>query len=383
MQNKWLFLFGYKRIQLDEAKSHRVLELFRKGNIIARVLPGGIFEISIFSFRRAKRLLGDNFVFIEQGEGGLFSCIPFLGKHPAIPIGVLAFFLMYFFLSLFVFDVRIEGNASLTSEEIVEELSDAGLYVGARWKNIAFPEIEGRMLATSENVAWLNIYRRGLVAYVSVREKEKVPDAIQKDGYANIVSAYDAVIEEITFKDGSPAVEVGQSVKKGELLISAFDQEGKPTYAKGEVYGRVYGTFSVFIPRTDTEIVRHEYVKVKKSIKFLNFSINIFEKYRNLPQDYVIIEDKRRIMLSKDKPLPITLMDTYACLEVKNEVIREDEELIALAKEAHESAMLSYLSSGEIIFVRTHGEFCEDGYRMVSEICMLIEIGTEVPLPVS
>ena len=88
-------------------------------------------------------------------------------------------------------------------------------------------------------------------------------------------------------------------------------------------------------------------------------------------------------MLSKDKPLPITLMDTYACLEVKNEVIREDEELIALAKEAHESAMLSYLSSGEIIFVRTHGEFCEDGYRMVSEICMLIEIGTEVPLPVS
>ena len=85
-----------------------------------------------------------------------------------------------------------------------------------------------------------------------------------------IISVKDIPInEEITFKDGSPAVEVGQSVKKGELLISAFDQEGKPTYAKGEVYGRVYGTFSVFIPRTDTEIVRHEYVKVKKSIKFL------------------------------------------------------------------------------------------------------------------
>lgn len=383
MQNKWLFWFGYKRIQVDEEKSRRVLELFRKENILALAMPKGTFDISIFSFRKAKKLLCDNIVFIEQNDGGAFSLFTQLKKHIAIPIGIFIFLVMYLFLSHFVFDVRVEGNAYLTSEEIVEQLSETGLYVGARWKNLSFSEIEGRMLASSDDVAWLNIYRRGLVAYVMVKEKERVPDMSSEEGYANIVSAYDGVIEEVTVKEGSLAVEVGQSVKKGELLISAFDATGAPTYAKGEVYGRVYGTFSIFIPRTDTEIIRKEYVKVKKSVKIFNFFVNIFKNYGNLPQDYVIIEDKRRMMLSKDKPLPITLIDTYACLEVKNEVIREDDELIALAKEAHESAMVSYLSSGEIVFIRTHGEFCEDGYRMTSEICMLVNIGTEVPLPIS
>ena len=63
-------------------------------------------------------------------------------------------------------------------------------------------------------------------------------------------------------------------------------------------------------------------------------------------------------------------------------MVHTDEELISLAREAHESAMLSYISSGEIVFVKTQGEFTEDGYRMKSEICILTQIGEALPLVV-
>ncbi len=381
MQNKWFFYFGYVRIQLDPKDLKGCVTLLRKENIIAHFLADGRVDISIFHWKRAKRILRDKIVFNEQNIGGAFSVLSFLKKHIMALVAVLLFLSVYVILSFFVFDVRVEGNACFTSEEICEELTECGLYVGAKWKTLSFSEIESKMLSISDRVAWLNIYRRGGVAYVTVKEKERAKDKEIPSGYANIISNFDGVIEDISVKNGSASVAVGQSVKKGELLISSFDSQGLPTYAQGEVYARVYGTFSISVPRLDTESVKREYIPIKKSVKFFDFLINIFKKYGNLPKEYVIIEDRRRILLSKDKPLPITLLDTYALVETKEKVMRSDEELVAIAKEAHEGALLSYLSSGEIVFVRTRGEFTEDGYRMESEICMLTQIGVTVPLP--
>ena len=131
------------------------------------------------------------------------------------------------------------------------------------------------------------------------------------------------------------------------------------------------------------EIIKEERVLLKKIVNIFNFSINIFKNYGNLPEEYVIIEDKRRIMLSENKPLPITLTSSFAIVGETREVVRSDEELLVLAKQAHESAVLSYLSSAEIVFIQTQGEFVDDGYIMKSEICMLTQIGITIPVPIA
>ena len=382
MQNKWFFYFGYRRIQLMACDVRKCVELFRKENIIARFFTDTLVDVSVFSWKKAMKILENNIVFTEQKTGGLFSLFPFLKKQIPILLALFVSLVFYLFVSIFVFDVRVEGNEFLTAENVCEELNEAGLYVGAIWKNLSFSEIEAKLLGSSEDIAWLNIYRRGLVAYVTVKEKERTAEKTEPQGFANIVSNTDGVIEEIFLKNGSSAVVVGQTVKKGDVLISAFDAQGEPTYAQGEVYARVYGSFSVFIPRHETQIVDTKYILMRKTIKFLNFSINIFKNYGNLPQECDIIEDNRRILLSRDKQLPLTFIDAYAVVKEKTEVIHTDEELIALAKSAHEGALLSYLSSGEIVFVKTVGEFTAEGYLMKSEICMLTEIGLTVPLPV-
>ena len=282
--------------------------LLRREGVVARINDEGFADISVFQWKRAKRTLDGSVVFTVHSRGGAYARFRMLREHLAALVAIMLCVLIYGVASCFVFDVRIEGNMRLTNEQLAEELCEAGLYVGAPWKGLSFSEVEGRMLDSSDGVAWLNIYRRGNVAYVTVKEKEGAPDTVHGDGYANIISKFDAVIEEVALKRGSVAVENGQSVKKGELLISAFDAQGHPTYAEGEVYGRVYGSFSVFIPREERIETEKEYVLVEKTVNIFNFSINIFKKYGNLYKECDIIEGKRRIMLLKDKPLPITVI---------------------------------------------------------------------------
>ena len=383
MQNKWFFYLGYVRVSFRKTELKLVLDLFHKEGIVARFLSDESVDVPIFFWKKAKKKLEDKVVFTEQKTGGIYALLPLMRRHIGVSISVPIALLFYLWISFFVFDVRIEGNEFLSKEKIAEELSVVGLYPGVRWNSLDYSEIENNLLTKAENISWVNIHRRGLVAYVTVKEKASVPQTEQKNGYANIVSEYDGVIEEITVRAGEPSVLVGQTVKKGELLISAFDAEGHPVYAEGEVYARVYGSFSVFIPRHDKEIIKEERVLLKKIVKIFNFSINIFKNYGNLPEEYVIIEDKRRIMLSENKPLPITLTSSFAIVGQTREVVRSDEELLVLAKQAHESAVLSYLSSAEIVFIQTQGEFVDDGYIMKSEICMLTQIGITIPVPIA
>ena len=380
MQGRLFYAFGYVSIKLQDFERKKCLDILRKANVIARFCPEGWVDISIFSWRRAKKALNNNVVFIEQCVGGACSLLPILRKHIAIPVSITLFLILYIFLSRFVFEVRVEGNETMSDEEVCEELYEAGLHIGASWKSLSFSEIEGSVLASSKQISWLNVYRKGVVAYVTVKEKQPIPPKETTEGYANIVSRCDGVIEELFVKEGSAAVSAGETVKKGDLLISAFDSKGAPTYAQGEVYARVYGSFSVFVPREETKTVSQECVLISKHLKIFDFFINIFKNYRNLPKEYVIIENKRRVLLSDGKSLPLTLIDTYMISPNKEEVVYTDEELISLAKTAHESAMLSYLSSGEIVFVRTHTELTEEGCCMKSEICMLTQIGVSVPL---
>ena len=248
MQNNWYFLLGYVRFYIEQEKLKKCIELLRRENVNAHFHPDGTVDVSIFHYKKAKRILKDDIVFIEQGVGGVYSVFCRMKSHIAILASIVCMLLLYLFLYQFVFDIRIEGNDYLTSEQVCEELSDAGLYIGARWGKISFSEVEGSVLVNSETISWLTIYRRGMVAYVTIKEKEAISQKQTFEGYANIVSRFDGVIEEISVKSGSSAVRVGDTVKKGELLISSFDSGGKPTYAQGEIYGRVYTTISIFIP---------------------------------------------------------------------------------------------------------------------------------------
>ncbi len=382
MQHSILFLLGSKRIRVKKEELKTLLSLLKQANVTAKINEDAEVEIPILLWKKAKKAIGNNVVFYEQDVSGAYSSLFWMKKHPCVIVSIALIFSLYLLLSLYIFDVKIEGNVECSTDLLLEELAAGGLSFGEQWRDVNFSEVENAILLSSDNIAWVNINRRGLVAYVTVKEKEGAEKEPKPEGYTNIVSVADGVIEDITVTSGSAAVDVGMTVKKGQLLISAFNHDGEPTYAEGYVSARVYGTFSVFIPRSESVVNETEYKLVKKTVNIFNFSINIFKNYGNFDKEYDIIEDSRRILLAKGKPLPVFLCDEYLVIEKTEEVTHTDEELIRIAERAHQSALVGMLSGAELLSVSTKGYFTDEGYVMESSICMLKEIGEAVPLVV-
>ena len=90
----------------------------------------------------------------EKGRGGIPVFVYNNRKRSGFVIGgVLAILMMVIFDS-FIWDINISGNTTLTSSEIIEELSSYGVSVGANKNKIHTQSIENRILIESEDTCW-------------------------------------------------------------------------------------------------------------------------------------------------------------------------------------------------------------------------------------
>ena len=99
--------------------------------------------------------------------------------------GIGAFFLFLYIMSLFIWDIQIEGNRSYTRDTLLEFLEAASVRAGIR-----------------------------------IKEKEVLAQVPQKDDSpANIVAARDGIITSMVVRQGTARTVQGEEVKEGQLLI--------------------------------------------------------------------------------------------------------------------------------------------------------------------
>ncbi|HIE12798.1 MAG TPA: sporulation protein YqfD [Desulfotomaculum sp.] len=165
-----------------------------------------------------------------------------------------AFFLaaLYLFFS-FVWVVEVTGAKKTPAAAILKAAAECGLKAGTpRWR-INEKEVERSVLERFLAIAWVGVEIKGSRASVTVVEK-KLPGRFPGSP-AHIVARKAGLIKELLVLDGQPAVEEGDTVLPGQLLISgkivpATDEErggtgvapGLPRYtrARGIVRARVW-----------------------------------------------------------------------------------------------------------------------------------------------
>lgn len=277
-----------------------------------------------------------------------------------------------------VWDVRVEGD-EVREACVLDELRSAGFLVGSRWSSLSLSEVEAAVLESSERIGWININRRGNVAYIEVRERITHDAPAQKRGYANLVSKFDATVEEITVKRGTAAVKVGESVKAGELLISGLSADGVPSYAEGAVRARTSETVEVFVPRTETFKEYGEERLLSVRLEIFGFSLNIYKNSGNLGEECVIIEKTKHFSLPGGVKLPFSAVTEHTTEYTVGERELSDDELVALAAYRLRVKTASCLADADLIRISTSGEFTDGGYIMRSDIIAVRDIGLIVP----
>lgn len=248
---------------------------------------------------RIKEKRGLPFIFHRYRKRKIFAagCIVFLG--------------MVYLLSSFVWTVEVYGNKKLPSRQIIDSLSLVGFKTGI-WKPFVDTErITNKMMIRMPELAWISIDISGTRAIIEVSERVMPPPMIEKDIPCNIIAVKDGVITSIVVRAGSPMVKVGDTVKKGDLLVAGMveskDKVIRHVHAMADVGARTWYEETGKALLSRTKMVRTGLVECKYSIKIFNKIIG-FGNIKPPAGDYDLEQDIKQAALGRNYPLPFGII---------------------------------------------------------------------------
>lgn len=377
-------IFGYRKIKIPPDRLSEVTSLFIRSSLSMKIDSCGCIIARERDFNKIQELLSGRVDYQASESLGLFGKYKRLRFKKTLIFSLIFSLMLILFFSNIVWDVRIDGNQRVSDAEIRMSLSSFGLYQGRPWNEIDRDAIEAEILREDDRLSWINLNRRGTVAYVKVMEKEEGEERKEISGISNLVASCDCVIEEITVKKGAAVVKVGDVVKKGDLLIMGVESEdgGDFCAAEGVVIGRVFERISTTVSRNYKEKVLINRRLYSCDINFFNFSLNIFKLYGNLPNECDIIENEKSYSFLDGRRFPFSITTKY--IPEYCEVSREysDEELISVASQRLGALRLIALNSSDLLKMKTYGGFTEEGYELYSELYFLSDVTSRVEFTV-
>lgn len=166
--------------------------------------------------------------------------LPFLThryrRRYGLMLGAALFFAVLIFLSQFIWTVEVSGNSTVSTESILAACEELGIREGML-KSRLLPAVNAqRLLLASPRLSWAALNLEGCVLTVNVSEIHTQP-VPEDDGPCDLRAATDGTVTKIDITSGSAAVRVGDTVLKGDVLVSGIVES-----AQGTEFVRAEGT---------------------------------------------------------------------------------------------------------------------------------------------
>ena len=270
-------------------------------------------SIKISEFRKLKQICKKTKckVKIKNKKG-----LPFLVrkyKKRKVFIGFLLLIIIVIIsLSNFVWNIEVEGTASINPQEIINIAKEEGLDIGKLKGSIDTKKVINQIRLKRDDVAWAGIEIKGTNVKIKIAEADKKPEIIDESEFCNIVADKDGIISKVSARNGTPLVKQGDVVKKGDIIIAGW-LEGKYTdkqyvHSQGEVTAKVYYTSTQNVELKEVQKIETGNIDKSYAIKVNNFQINL---PKTLPkfQKYDTIETNKKLKLFSDFYLPIEIVE--------------------------------------------------------------------------
>ena len=370
-------LFGYREIAMDMTDIPIAASILLQNGIRVSIINDGCALAKEKDISKIRKILSGRISISISEPKGLYGTWKRRQHKVATVICATASILTLLLSQCLVWDIRPSGNENIANSDIKARLESCGFSVGDLWHEKTLSKVETEFLKRYDDISWININRRGTVAYVSVIEKDIENENTEATNilYSNIVAAYDCVIDEVTVKSGTAMVKPGDSVKKGDLLI--LGANGDFCRAEGQIVGRVSDSLTVKVDRKyEKRLISSKKID-EISIHIFKISINIFKTYGNLTTECDIIDDVKEYSLPNGASLPLSITLRYLPSYTFDSGEYSDEELVSLAKDRISLYTALVLAESDLVRISTDGEFTEDGYKMWSDILYLTDVGVE------
>ena len=296
-------------------------------------------------------------------------------------------------LSRFVLVVEVVGNEQVPTAVILSQLRQLGVYPGAYGPAIQERDTANRALTALPELAFMAINIQGTRAVVQVEEVEPVPEILDEDTPADVVSGADGIIEEIHVSAGREMFQEGDVVAQGETLISGVMQLNEiggekadmgqlVVHASGEVIARTWRTLEETIPLTVSTKVYTGEEKHRYSLGLLGWQGDFFQNSSIFPGGYDKITKTEHLTLS-GHTLPVSLTTTTLRPYTLEETPLDQAQGEQLLRELLDLRLEGLLEEGEgEVLRRDYVTRVEEGRLTVTLMAECREqIGRTVELP--
>ncbi len=261
--------------------------------------------------------------------------------------------LALFYSSFFIWDFSIEGNETVSEQEILRALESCGVEFGSFGYAVNSFQLRNNLLLALPKLSYIAINVRGCRAYVQVRERIEPPEIISKRDAGNTVAKKDALVTAIQPWDGEKLVLPGTVVTEGQLLISGVvenDYSGtRFLRGMGEVYGRTWYTLQCAVPLNTLQKTYTGREITRKAVLLGKKRINLYIDSSNSGDTCDKIVRWEQCVLPGDIPLPVTVVtETLRIYEV-TPAVREERDALALADTVLTRRLAAYIDGGTVV----------------------------------
>lgn len=327
--------------------------------------------------RLCRLLDAADLTYLVERRGGLPALILRFVRRPGLVAGVVFAIAILFASELFVFDIRVTGNQTLTAMQVKSLLAQQGFAPGSFIPGVDTDKLENRVMIASDKIAWLSVNIKGNVAHVELIE-QRLPENKPELKPAHVVASGSGEVVSVELWRGNVLVSAGQQVQKGEILIAGvYDSQTQGfrfTRASGRVMARTVYEFRVEIPYEYQKKVYSEDIWEKKSLIFFSFPIKLFQSTGNCGTVCDKIDIVENCSPMPDVELPLYLhTERYIPYTTQTEV-RDPEAALTLAYRELSEKIAAALQGGEMLSKRIQTEIGEDGVVLYATVTCIADI---------
>ena len=162
-------------------------------------------------------------------------------------------------LSRFVLVIQVEGNERVPTARILQELRRQGVRPGVFGPGVDCRQVAQASLLHLEDLSFMAVNLHGTRLQVIVRETIPLPEKLDESGFYDIVARADGIVLHVEAEQGEAAVQNGDTVRAGDLLISGTMVMEPPkysdlpirtyeTHARGRILARTWRTLEAVMP---------------------------------------------------------------------------------------------------------------------------------------
>lgn len=318
----WRFLYGFLTIKICGENGERLLNKATSNGIHIWNLSckngsitGNITIKDFIKLRYVKRKIKCKIKILDK-KGIVFYTRKYKNRLGFI-IGIILFAGILVALSNFVWIINVDGNNKIANAEIIDSLKKIGIYEGIQKNKINNKYDAQRLSLQQKDIAWCSLNVEGSVLTVNLSEAA-VSDKDERQNPSNIKAAFDGKIKKIDITSGDAAVKVGDTVSKGDLLVSGVVQNLSSTHfvhSDGVVIAETKRTFSAEGEYTQTIKQKTGDTIKRFTLDFFNIKIPLY--LGNIKQRYSYNADIKTLTLF-DKKIPIKIAcEKYDILQEK------------------------------------------------------------------